>query len=711
MYEHNNEPEGMFNNLPAPMMSGQIQLPSGGQSLFDFNSLASSQNNLSSSQDGAGGTPKPFQGASFMPTPGALTGSNSIPLCGNLPYHVRDSSQRLPLDPISAHKTAQSFTFDPHFSFNTQAAPMGLGINPGPAFSSSPGGNFAAPDTSSGQQNTGGPKSGCGIPGLGLLDSPSGVVTPTSADDSKLRPGSEWHGLTTAADIQQSIESLFPPFSGSTKDVDMDRLNSQSNSREIRQVPEHRRMKYGAPPARAPFSHTGQMRDKTQSTVVVERIPEDHFEEKKVRDFFGQFGMIEDVTMMPYKRLALVKFDTWQSAMNAYQSPKVVFNNRFVKVFWYKPERQGDPTNGSGLHEKQADPSERNRPHEPTDTEESAIDMEEFKKQQDEAQKAHEEKKRMKQDLTEKRAELEKKRKELQAKQEEEKQKLYAKLAEAKSKVGTEDTVVKKESADPSKPLTQTEVLRATLAKLQEEAKSLNIDPNAHLQEDVSVTTHSEYSPYPSYSPYTPRGRGGYYPRGRGGYVPRGAYRGRGGPVGRGNIHAAYAAFSLDNRPRKVGLTGIDFSVPEKDEALRQHLFSLGEFTANMEVTPAKTIVSFSDRKAAEKFYATVADSLSAATATNSDKLELTWVANTAGPLAGGATVTKIEAHANGNGNGNAGGPSRSSDIGDGLDADMADADGAKPGGQQPHQQSGPAAVDGVDEDYDVAGDNEWDIS
>jgi len=31
--------------------------------------------------------------------------------------------------------------------------------------------------------------------------------------------------------------------------------------------------------------------------------------------------------------------------------------------------------------------------------------------------------------------------------------------------------------------------------------------------------------------------------------------------------------YSLDNRPKKVVITGVDFTVPEKDEALRQHLF------------------------------------------------------------------------------------------------------------------------------------------
>ena len=39
--------------------------------------------------------------------------------------------------------------------------------------------------------------------------------------------------------------------------------------------------------------------------------------------------------MQPYKRLAIVRFNAHEAAQAAWQSPKVVFENRFVKVYWY----------------------------------------------------------------------------------------------------------------------------------------------------------------------------------------------------------------------------------------------------------------------------------------------------------------------------------------------------------------------------------------
>ncbi len=48
--------------------------------------------------------------------------------------------------------------------------------------------------------------------------------------------------------------------------------------------------------------------------------------------------------MQPYKRLiAIVKFDNWSSANAAFMSPKVVFDNRFVKVFWYTGDQSTIP--------------------------------------------------------------------------------------------------------------------------------------------------------------------------------------------------------------------------------------------------------------------------------------------------------------------------------------------------------------------------------
>lgn len=287
--------------------------------------------------------------------------------------------------------------------------------------------------------------------------------------------------------------------------------------------------------SRAPFSLEGPVNDRTKSTIVIENIPEENFSEEEVRGFFGQFGNIVEISMQPYKHLAIVKYDSWEAANAAYRSPKVIFSNRFVKVFWHREQADASSTS------KASNKSEKGRSNGYEEAEtvepEAEIDMEEFQRRQEEAQKQHQEREAKRAELERQRQELENQQQELLAKHREENEKLQAKLLR---KNGTEGS-------------SGTGMLRAKLAALEQEAKILGIDPNS--MEEVSA-----YAP-----------RGGY--RGRGGYRARGsAPRGRGSLRGRGGLHAAYAQYSIDNRPKKLAITGVDFTSSEKDEMLRHFL-------------------------------------------------------------------------------------------------------------------------------------------
>jgi RNA-binding protein 26 len=298
---------------------------------------------------------------------------------------------------------------------------------------------------------------------------------------------------------------------------------------------------------RAPFSADGPVTDKTKSTIVVESIPEENFDEEQVRGFFSQFGTVLDVSMRPYKRLAVVKFDNWAAANAAYKSPKAIFDNRFVKVFWYKEETAPQATT-SPSEATAAGPAAASSTESPAIA--PAIDMDEFLRKQEEAQKAHEEKMRKLEEVQRQRQELEKRQEELLVKRLEEEKKLLAKLGGASAGKDTK-------SAEPT---SQSEFLRAKLAALEAEAMRLGIDPDAE----------ADFEADQSWTPRGGFGRGRGYPRARG-YAPRGAphgaFRGRGGQ------HAAYAAYSLDNRPKKLAVSGVDFTVPGTDETLRQYLF------------------------------------------------------------------------------------------------------------------------------------------
>ncbi|KAI0132853.1 hypothetical protein BJ170DRAFT_263748 [Xylariales sp. AK1849] len=338
---------------------------------------------------------------------------------------------------------------------------------------------------------------------------------------------------------------------------------------------------------RTSFSAEGPSRDKTNTKIVVENVPEEDFTEDEIRSFFNQFGTIDEVTLHPpqgQKRIAIVKFDSWASANAAWKSPKVVFNNRFVKVYWYKDDSQ---LGSDAKHTNGARNGSANGEGASADPE---FDAEEFRRKQEEAQKVHLEKTQKREALERERQELEGKRKELAAKQQEEKRRLLAKLSANGVKEASLSPILTKSTLDGETKPSQAEALRAKLAALEQEAESVGLDPHDAGDESSS---------------WPPRGRGrGRRPyRGRGSFPPRSyrggySYRGRGGAAP--DVHTAYAQYSLDNRPKIIALKGVDFTEPSKDEALRQYLFGIGEFTA-ISTDPTTTYVTFKDRKTAEQ--------------------------------------------------------------------------------------------------------------
>lgn len=318
---------------------------------------------------------------------------------------------------------------------------------------------------------------------------------------------------------------------------------------------------------RAAFSQAGPNNDRSNTSIVVEQIPEDKFDEQAVRDYFSEFGNIVDVNMQAYKRLAVVKYDDYWAARRAYESPKVIFDNRFVKVYWYKPDAvPKPPENGTS-----AGPEGNVATNQAEKQDEEMIDPAEFERKQAEAQKAHEEKLKKLAEAESQREELERKLK----KQAEERKKLLEQLAAkqgarataasaspavaAASPVSAKLEPPTNGTAEPAPKPSQTEALKAKLAELEAEAQAMGIDPE------------EPYAGYPSRGRGRAgyRGRAGFVPRGRGFDPYRGSYRGRGSYAGgpRGG-----AVKRLDNRPKRVAVADVEVG-SERDEALRQYLF------------------------------------------------------------------------------------------------------------------------------------------
>ncbi|KAJ2985596.1 hypothetical protein NUW58_g5446 [Xylaria curta] len=376
-----------------------------------------------------------------------------------------------------------------------------------------------------------------------------------------------------------------PPV-GNNLDAPNFQLTPPANRRESKKP---RRIK-----GRAPFAANGPSHDKTKRAIVVQNIPSENFTEDQVRGYFSQFGNIVEISMQNQNRLAMIRFDSWEAANAAWSSPKVIFDNRFVKVYWHKDESRDEAlANGKPLIKKEMNgQGEETTPVGKSEAStESELDLDEFYRKQLEAQKVYETKMKKRQEIELERQELEERQRKLRERQIEAKRQLQEKLkANGITNGSPSPPASALNGSRDQKPSSQTEALRAQLAALEQEANQLGIDPDDNHDEASSWTLRG-------------RGRGRGF-RGRGMFAPRATrgaygYRGRGGGVEA--RHAAYAAYSLDNRPKVVALSGVDFTTLENDEALRQYLFSVGEFK-EVHTAPAVTHVTFKDRKTAEKF-------------------------------------------------------------------------------------------------------------
>ncbi|KAK4541646.1 hypothetical protein LTR36_007790 [Oleoguttula mirabilis] len=338
---------------------------------------------------------------------------------------------------------------------------------------------------------------------------------------------------------------------------------------------------------RAEFSHTGRNHDRSITSVVVEQIPEDNFTEESVRDFFSKFGDIEEVTMQAYKRLAIVRYDSWDAAKAAYDSPKSVFDNRFVKVYWYKPETLPRPPNGHASSPAPARPSVDLE----TKQDEPEIDLEEVARRQEEAQRKQEETKKQREEALQRRQELDEKLKIM----DQERKKMAKMLA---AKTGGKPASPSP-SANGAEDNEQTRALKVQLAKLEAEAKSMGIDP------DAPASNGGFYGSPHGFSATSYRSRGGYRgrtPRGRG--YSQASYRGgwAGAPAPR-----VKPSMSLDFRPKTVSVAFVDGGYDEHEEALRQYLMFNGLETAILTKHPARNdaaLVAFQQRYEGENFMA-----------------------------------------------------------------------------------------------------------
>jgi hypothetical protein len=306
--------------------------------------------------------------------------------------------------------------------------------------------------------------------------------------------------------------------------------------------------------------------DKSNTTLIIEHVPQgtnpyrrsnaDKFNEFAVREWFSQFGDITSVTLdKPNKQIVLV-YANHDSALRAWNDPRPIFENRFVKVWWKKSEGMMPER----THSRSAEPE---------------ISIEALREQALRAQEGFLERQKRKEELERKKEELERQRRELLAKQALEKEKLLEKIRRAKEKQNGAKQEEHANGNGSTTPATDDEIsrkehLQKMLSELQSQANALNIPP-------------SEYAPSESGS-HAPSFRGGY----------RGSFRGRGfHPRARGA-----SSRSLDLRPKSIQITNVAPGSGQ-ETSVQEHLL-MNYSTPVTEHVDGTVVITFKERYEAE---------------------------------------------------------------------------------------------------------------
>ncbi|EPX71554.1 RNA-binding protein [Schizosaccharomyces octosporus yFS286] len=301
------------------------------------------------------------------------------------------------------------------------------------------------------------------------------------------------------------------------------------------------------------------LNDPTNTVLHVRNIPEEYMDEEKVNSFFSKFGVLEKVELDPQHHAAILTFTSHEAAQNAWSTPEPIFNNRFIKIFWYNSNRASQ-----GWPAFRQDPSQVSSESPDVENQEDddptlLLQNEDFHKDIAEKQKLHEE--RMKRLEENKKAleELNIRKQELALQQLEQQKLLMSKMRE-----------VDPESNNKS------QLLETQLAVLKAEAESLGIPVAGGKEIQAGASTNH----HPSSSLASHRGSSTFRGRGRGAF--------------------SLASMSIDNRPTKIKLKNV---TPEKNEALLQFVFSIGDYESIDELNPGERLINFQNRKAAERFY------------------------------------------------------------------------------------------------------------
>ncbi|KAG0217345.1 hypothetical protein B0O80DRAFT_529018 [Mortierella sp. GBAus27b] len=410
----------------------------------------------------------------------------------------------------------------------------------------------------------------------------------------------------------------------------------------------------------------------TKTSLVVEHIPDEFNSIDKVNEFFKQFGNLTNIQVDQSAHKALIQYSSRDEASAAYNSPEVIFGNRFVKVYWQPDDldastfgRQPKPT---GQVRPEKGPGGSHHHHGPPKPPASSVLMtperaaELATERAAAAAKLQESKKAMQ--------EIQKQREALIQRQQEEQKRLMQKLF-ANKNMSQEDkdeilkglkNVAIEVTKEPVDPLAQAranaaaaeaqrqadlqkEAERLEKARLDRELETLNAtDPPAQAagtSTEAADTTAALKAKLAALQAQAAAlgvdHQGGYSGRGRGGYIPRG--RGRGAPIntwtrggGRGGAMMSHnRTLKIDNRSSKLTVSNIEEAA---HEGLKEHFESFGELESYIFDGTTAT-VHYRNRKDAE-----VAMQQGSQVPNATTPLKIGWIPESPAPSVPSATAT-----------------------------------------------------------------------
>ncbi|KAG0330808.1 hypothetical protein BG000_011447, partial [Podila horticola] len=386
----------------------------------------------------------------------------------------------------------------------------------------------------------------------------------------------------------------------------------------------------------------------TKTSLVVEHIPDEFNTIFKVNEFFTQFGSLVNIQLDQPAHKALIQYSTRDEANAAYNSPEVIFGNRFVKVYWQPDDQQGSFGGSTPKPTGQVQPTRPDHlslaPHHAVSkppvtsvlmTPERAAEL--AAERAAAAAKLEENKKVMK--------EIQKQKEALIQRQQEEQKLLLQKLFANKTMSQQDKDEILKGLKNVAIEVTKEipNPLAHAQAHAQAQAAAAEAQKQADLQKEVERLEKEQMDrelevlgQTPSASGETSSASGasdknveataalraklavlkaqasalglteggGYAGRGRGAYVPRGRGRGamspwtRGGGRGGGPIVSQHRTFKLDNRSSKVSVENVD---NVSRAGLKAHFEAFGEiesFTIGDDGVSAT--VHYKNRKDAE---------------------------------------------------------------------------------------------------------------